>query len=125
MNKKKEIFMVVGSPGSGKSWVNNQLKDSYDYIPHDDYIGTQNKGISKTYHQAITEKAQSSSKPILIESPFSISQIKDPLEKEGYIVTPIFIVEPDAVISDRYRAREGKEIPKGHLSRQQTYAPVS
>jgi hypothetical protein len=59
--------------------------------------------------------------PILIEAPFSVSQIKDPLEKHGRTVTPVFIVEERKTLAERYMRRENKPIPQGHLTRQDTY----
>lgn len=108
-----KIFLVVGVPGSGKTWVCARAGDKFEFISHDDnqpdYVG------------AILESAKTSSKPLLIEAPFSISQIMDPLVSAGHEVTPLVIIEPAVVVSDRYQARCGKAIPKGHLTRMQTY----
>jgi hypothetical protein len=108
------VFMVIGCPGSGKSWVCEQLKDRFHYVPHDAFLGV-------GYLRAIDKQLRIATKPLLIEAPFSISQIKDPLERAGFTVTPVFIQEAHAVIRARYRAREGKDIPPGHLTRQHTY----
>ena len=109
--------MVIGCPGSGKSWVCDQLKENFDYVHHDLFIGM----AGDAYVNEILKRAESAKRPLLIEAPFSISQIKDPLERAGFEITPVFIQEDHAVISDRYRTREKKEIPKGHLTRQNTY----
>lgn len=111
----KQIYMVIGCPGSGKSWVCEQLRDRYHYVSHDDYL-------DMSYLSAIVRESATAKKPLLVETPFSISQLKDPLEKKGYSVTPVFIQESGDVIRIRYLKREGKPIPPGHLSRQQTYA---
>lgn len=111
---RKKIIAVVGAPGSGKTWVCNQLKDKYNYIPHDDYIG-------KDYVKAIIDRSNYGT-TTLIEIPFSITQIKEPLEAEGLDFETVFIIEDEKTLSDRYLKREGKPIPKGHLTRQQTYA---
>lgn len=114
MAVKKKIFLVVGCPGSGKSWVCDQLKNKYQYVRHDDFkIG---------YVDEIAKQAKTATKPLLIETPFSVSQVKEPLEKQGFEVVPVYIQEDASVIKQRYRAREGKDIPAGHLSRQATYA---
>lgn len=115
---KPKIYMVVGCPGSGKSWVCDQLKDKFTYLNHDGYIHLKQPG---SYVKAILEKAEDSSKPILIEAPFSISQTKDPLEDKGYDVECVYIIEDHNIISDRYKKRERKDIPPGHLTRQNTY----
>lgn len=110
-----QIYMVIGCPGSGKSWVCAQLTKQYQYVRHDSFIGGD-------YVAEIAQQAKTATKPLLIETPFSISQVKDPLEKLDFRVTPVFIQEKPDVLQRRYREREGKDIPAGHLSRQATYA---
>lgn len=117
---KQPIYLVVGVPGSGKSWVCEQLTQQFEYVHHDGFIG--HIAQPQVYVAAILEKAETASKPLLTEAPFSISSIKDPLEEAGYSVTPVFIIEEPEVLSSRYFGREGREIPKGHLSRMNTYA---
>lgn len=117
---KPEIFMVVGVPGSGKTWVCAHLVDKFNYIHHDLYISKQlPKGA---YVRAIMEAAKTSEKPLLIEAPFSISEIKDPLEYAGFKVTPLVIVEDVSVLKSRYEGRDKKPIPQGHITRMKTYA---
>lgn len=111
------VYMVIGCPGSGKSWVCRQLTEQYYYVPHDDHMGKN----SNRYIAAIVSASKIAAKPLLIETPFSVSQIKEPLEAHDYHVTPVFILEQPEVISQRYLGREGHPIPAGHLSRQQTY----
>lgn len=113
----KKAYMVIGCPGSGKSWVCDQLKDAFDYVHHDLYIGM----AGDVYVQEILKRSTQAKKPLLIEAPFSISKIKDPLEQMGFEITPVFIQEDPSLIADRYKRRENKEIPKGHLTRQETY----
>lgn len=114
----KTIYMVVGSPGSGKTWVCDQLKDKFHLIHHDGFIHLKAPG---SYVKGILDEAPKSTKPVLIEAPFSISKTKEPLEAAGYKVIPVFIVEEDSVHRKRYAARELKNIPQGHLTRTQTY----
>jgi len=114
----KTLYLVVGAPGSGKTWVCNQLENKFHLIHHDGYIYLKQPGA---YVQAILTLAPTIDRPILIEAPFSISQTVEPLEKKGYKIHPVFIVEPSAVHADRYQKREGKPIPQGHLTRTQTY----
>lgn len=115
---QKRAKMVVGCPGSGKSWVCDQLKDQYHYVHHDAYIGMQ----GPVYVDAIKKASKTAHKTLLIEAPFSISQIVDPLIADGFEIEMVFIQEKDDVISGRYEKREKKPIPQGHLTRQQTYA---
>lgn len=116
----KTVYLVVGVPGSGKSWCCEQLQSQFYYVHHDGYIGHINQ--PEKYVAGIVAAAAKANRPILAEAPFSISAIKDPLEKQGFDVRPVFILEPEGVLRARYLAREKKEIPKGHLTRQKTYA---
>ncbi len=107
------IYLLVGSPSSGKTWVAKQLKQKFTVLEHDAYIG-------KDYTKALAD-AEYGNKAVLAETPFSMSAIMDPLQKQGIIVEPIFIIETANTLKERYKAREGKEIPKGHLTRTNTY----
>lgn len=116
--KVQPVYLVVGCPGSGKSWVCDQLKDQFHYVHHDLYMDM----TGPVYVHEIIKAATTSDKPVLAEAPFSISKTKDPLEAHGIKVIPVFIAEDPEVITDRYKNREKKPIPKGHLTRQNTYA---
>ena len=112
---RQPIYLVVGTPGSGKSWVCNQLKEKFKYLPHDEYMN------DDLYVKAAARMAGHYLSPILIETPFSVSKIYEPLLKQGFTVIPVFIIETKQVTTERYEARENKPIPKGHLSRINTY----
>lgn len=118
MTAARIVYLVVGVPCAGKSWVCEQLDGLYSYVRHDDHIGGD-------YVAAIHGRAQLTTKPLLAETPFSMSQIVGPLEARGFDVKPVFIIEDEATLRQRYRAREHKDIPPGHLSRQKTYAKRS
>ena len=64
----KKIFILVGASGSGKSWVANQIKDKYTYVPHD----THGLKSSADYIRAISAHAAISEKPVVCDtlSPF-------------------------------------------------------
>ena len=117
--KDTTAYMVVGCPGSGKSYVCEKLKDRFCYVHHDGFIGHINQ--PEKYVEAILEAAEGADKPLLIEAPFSISQIKGPLEEAGITVECVYIQEKPGVIEGRYETREKKQIPKGHITRQGTY----
>lgn len=117
---KETIYLVVGVPGSGKSWICEQLKDRFTYCHHDGYIG--HIAHPEAYVDGILEAAKETEKPILAEAPFSVSAIKNPLEWHGHRVVPLYIIEDPSVVAARYQKREGKPIPKGHLTRMNTYA---
>lgn len=114
----RTVYMVVGCPCSGKSWVCEQLHEQFCYVRHDDFIGD-----LRIYIAAINQAAITATRPLLIETPFSMSQLEEPLNASGrYHVVAVFILEQHEELERRYRAREGKPIPIGHLSRQKTYA---
>lgn len=112
------LYLVVGAPGSGKTWVCSQLHDKFHLIHHDGYIYLKEPGA---YVRAILSEAPKATKPVLIEAPFSVSKTVEPLEAAGHKVIPVFIVEPPLVHSQRYLRREKKPIPQGHLTRTKTY----
>jgi RNase adaptor protein for sRNA GlmZ degradation len=113
---KAEIFLIVGVPGSGKSWIAEQLEDRLNYVRHDDskdqwdYIG------------ALRDAAYSSRVPVIAEAPFSVKSIMEPLNNFGIKVTPFYITESKQTLSERYWNREQRVIPKMHLTRAATYA---
>lgn len=109
--------LVVGCPGSGKSWVCEQLTDRYHYVPHDQFVATSHGA----YLGAIIRHSRTATRRLLIETPFSVSKIMEPLHGMGISVLPVFIQEHPEVIRQRYWAREGRDIPPGHLTRQETY----
>ena len=37
----KKVYILVGAPGSGKTWVANQIRDRYTYVSHDLYKNNQ------------------------------------------------------------------------------------
>lgn len=112
------VYIIVGSPGSGKSWVMNQLKARFHVIEQDDFINKRPK-----YNLALITAAESQTvkNPILTNTPFGVSDLMAFLEQNGVQARPVFLVEPEQVLRDRYRARSGKEIPVGHVTRQLTY----
>lgn len=110
----RPITLLVGVPGAGKSWVANQVKDDYHYVPNDEHIG-------KDYVGALLKASESDGPTVLGECPFSVSAVLDPLKAKGRQVKTVFIVEHEKVLTDRYRSRSGKQIPSGHLTRNKTY----
>lgn len=116
----QQIYGIVGIPGAGKTWVTSQLKDKFHLCHHDAHIGHASQPDS--YVREILHALEHSVKPILIEMPFSMSAIMEPLAAKGYRVKPVFIIESPEVVSLRYLRREKKMIPKGHLTRMNTYA---
>lgn len=117
------IYLVVGVPGSGKSLVCENLlrivgDGKIDYVHHDLYIGM---GGSAYVKEILKHRKHTPTALTLTEAPFSVSLIRDPLLEAGEEVETFYIVEPEQIVSDRYLLRESKSIPRGHLTRQNTY----
>lgn len=110
------VYLLAGSPASGKSWVCEQLKQKFVYIPHDHYLDDFTK-----YLQTIKESARHGIKPVLTEAPFSVSKTQEPLEVAKLKVVNVYIVEDPKILSERYEKDRKEQIPKGHLTRQNTY----
>ncbi len=94
----KPVYLLCGVPGSGKS-----------FMPHDDYP-------TDRYARAIATMAAMSEKPILAECPFRMAVLMSELERDGLTLHAYFIKEPEHLIAARYQAREGKPIPRQHLT---------
>lgn len=116
---RAKIVLIAAVPGSGKTWVCDQLKDLYTHIPHDDFM----KEKGNAYLNTALEAANNSNKPILIETPFSVSKFTEPMKKMGLYahMEVVFIIESEETTSKRYFEREKKDIPAGHLTRIETY----
>lgn len=114
----RPIYILVGAPGSGKSWVAAQLGHKFHYVANDSFIG---KGGDLAYMNAIAHGARTGAKPVLCDVPFSLSKLQEPLERLGFYCFPVFIIESPEVTKARYEKREGKPIPKGHITRIKTY----
>ncbi len=107
-----KIYLLAGVPASGKSWVCSKLHDTYTVVQHDDYM----KG---GYLEAI-KAATAGPKPVLCETPFSVSQLQEPLLQAGHEVEVVFVYAPEAELLLRYESR-GRSMPKGAEARQATY----
>ena len=72
----RTVHLLVGCPGSGKTWVADRLGDQYEVVPHDLYK-------AGGYVEAIKNAVVSATRPILAETPFSISRIKIRLKRRA------------------------------------------
>lgn len=106
----QKIYLVCGVPGSGKSWVCNQLSEKFEYIANDDFIG-------KDYLKELFAAARRSEKPILADCPFAERKVREELEAMRLKVIPYFIVESPQVVKQRYEKREGRPVEKNTISR--------
>ncbi len=104
----KTVYLICGVPGSGKTWVCEQLKDKYEYVPHDLYM--------HNLHHILLDRSETAKKPMITECPFAEREFKQKLELRGLSVIPYFIVEPQEVVKTRYESR-GKPLPKNIWTR--------
>lgn len=122
MKPRQPIYLLVGVPGSGKTYVTSRLGDKFILSHHDAWLGHAAQPI--VYVKETLKLWETADRPVLAEAPFSVSAIKDPLEKAGAKVIPVIIYEDKQVLAERYKRdpnRDGKDIPKGHLTRMDTY----
>lgn len=99
----QKVYAVIGVPGSGKSWVCEQLQNQYTYVPHDlDY---------ESHVERTLQAAQNSDKPVLIDIPHAERSVRDALIAVGLDVQTLFIVEPVSVVAARYLSRTAGKVP--------------
>ncbi len=106
------VYLICGVPGSGKTWVCEQLQDKFAWLPHDLHYDD--------HVEATVMLAHHSSKPVITECPFGETATREKLEAMGCKVTPIFIVEQPQVVKRRYEKRTGKELPRNVATRSVT-----
>jgi predicted kinase len=94
------VTLVIGVPGSGKSWVCERLAgEEWRYIRHDDHYNDQ--------AEAIAIAARDGDRRLLADVPFGERTLRDRLVGYGLSVTPVFILESEEVIRARLTARDG------------------
>ena len=112
------VHMVCGVPGSGKSWVCEQLTERFAYIKHDDYIGQKpHLATAPNNFVAAIIAAATKDKPVLIDCPFAERELRAKIEAVGLKVKPWFIVEPTEVVKSRYFSRTGRDLPQASVTR--------
>lgn len=103
------IYLLCGVPGSGKTWVIDQLK-GWSHIDHD-----------SCNHASIVHNVKAlselTSRNIIIDCPFNERALRKRLQDHGLDVTPIFIVESPDTIYKRYMKREGREPSQAIMTR--------
>lgn len=105
----KPVYLICGVPGSGKTWVCEQLMDKFAYVPHDMFL--------KTHSGVVIYTASASPKPVITECPFGERLLREELEAVGCHVIPYFIIEKPEVIKARYEKRENRPLPKASHTR--------
>lgn len=126
------VYLICGVPASGKSWVCRQLKDKFNYVPHDrcwehptlkpkpgDEDGEWPPGAKSTHLQVLSREVHGN-KPIVTECPFGERILKDALDAQGIEVKAYFVVEKPQVVIDRYRQRQKRTPPQNVITRATT-----
>lgn len=113
--KRKPIVLLCGVPGSGKTWVIDQLdQDNYFHIPHDKF------SHEKIVRYALQIQCDLNIKRIIIDCPFAERSLRQKLEDQHLTVIPVFIVETPETIRIRYMNREGHLPSQNILTRAET-----
>ncbi len=112
------VCLLVGVPGSGKTWLLDHLSpDKFAIIRNDDYIGR-----SHDYLADILTAARSGDRPVICEIPFSMSMVTVPLGDAGVPMKAVYLIEHPNELAFRWHERGTKASAKaGHITRQQTY----
>lgn len=108
----RDVYLICGVSGSGKTWICNQLKDKFTYVAHDEHFNDHELFVWKS--------SKDTDKPILTECPFAERILKEKLEGYGLKVIPYFVIEHPRVCEKRYMDREGKPIQKAAYTRAAT-----
>lgn len=123
------VYLVIGVPGAGKTWVCKQLGNKFTWIPHDRCWKHPTKkpteednpewatGAVSTHLETILEASKSSLRPVITEVPFAERTLKEQIEAKGIQVIPYFVIEGPYVCKDRYQLREKKPYPKANFTR--------
>lgn len=93
------IYILVGVPASGKTWVCNRIK-GMTVVRNDDYMGDRSG-----YVQAIKE-ASKGDKPVLCEAPFAASQLIEMLHSINKPIKQVLVTGPIEEIENRYKERK-------------------
>jgi putative protein kinase ArgK-like GTPase of G3E family len=107
------VTVVVGVPGSGKSWVCERLKEGYHYLPHDAYSTKGRAAYVRDIGDAAT--LTSGRGRVLCETPFSVEDVTGPLQRRGHEVEVVVVYATPATLRTRGQGDEGS------LRRQDTY----
>ena len=91
------VYLLIGAPSAGKSWVAEQLLDSYDYVSYDDN--------SKKMHLDLLRSQ--SDKPKLYDPTFKISTtIRRHSDEFNFIIVAIY--EDEQTLKSRIASRGGE-----------------
>src|SRR5262245_42204825 len=130
---KPTVYLVIGVPGAGKTWLCKQLPSSFNYVPHDrcwthpsgakpgpKYPDWGPPGSKSTHLETIVKEAKASLKPVVTEVPFGERRLRDELVSRGLKVVPLFVVEDPDTVAKRYANRERRPLPPAAAARVST-----
>lgn len=104
-----DIILICGVPGSGKTWVCEQLADSYRYVPQSDHF--------KNHFETLVKTARTPGETIITEVPFGERDLRDKLLAADLTVRVVFVVESIEVLVDRYYHREKRPLSQSSITR--------
>jgi dephospho-CoA kinase len=126
----RDIILVCGVQGSGKSWVCRQLKHRYHYVQHDrcwrhptavpgdgDDVKWGPPGSRNVHLPTLVMEAQRADRPLITEAPFGERELREKLIQAGLNVRVLFVNEPPEVLAKRFLQREQRPIDRAALSR--------
>jgi len=102
--RKPIVYLICGVPGSGKTWVCEQLRDDFIYVPHDIYFTEYLPDVMLRHVEEYGDRRQA----YVTECPFGERIAREQLEAAGFEVRPFFVIEEPDVVAQRYSKREGK-----------------
>lgn len=97
----RTVYLLVGAPASGKSWVASQLTEKFHYISYDDN--------PKSQHLSLLQQAPTD-KPILFDPTFKISTIIK-RHSDEFDFKIVAINEMEGVLRFRVEHRGGEWTP--------------
>lgn len=74
------IYLLIGCPGAGKSFVVERVKDRFEVVPRDDHLDLDDR----QYARLAGRTARTATRPVLIETGYSISAVREPLLALGF-----------------------------------------
>lgn len=93
------IYLLIGAPSAGKSWVANQLTDKFTYVSYD--------GTRKKDHLDLLREASKQTNPILYDPTFKISTIIR-RHSDEFIFKIVCIQEDEHTLKARMTQRGGE-----------------
>ena len=111
----REVHLLVGVPGSGKSWVAERVGDGFEHIAHDEHA-------ARDYARVLAERARAGGKPILAEAPFRVGVLQAMLTAHRVPVKSYYLDVDQETAKRQYEARTGKAFPEQHARNLERYA---